>query len=72
MVRSVYRNFLPRTIVILRDDSREDYPQLIQLAPFVADQPPLQGSPTAYVCENHVCQLPVTDLKKLEKLLKPQ
>ncbi len=69
MVRSIYKRFLPRTAVILRDASREDFPKLMQLVPFIADQPPLQEAPTAYVCENHVCKLPVTELKKLERLL---
>jgi uncharacterized protein YyaL (SSP411 family) len=29
----------------------------------------IDNKPTAYVCENFVCQLPTTDVKKLAELL---
>ncbi len=29
--------------------------------PLLADRPPIDGRPTAYVCRRYVCQLPVTD-----------
>ncbi|MGB1655910.1 MAG: thioredoxin domain-containing protein [Longimicrobiales bacterium] len=29
--------------------------------PLLHDRPPLQGRPTAYVCENHACDLPETE-----------
>ena len=28
-----------------------------------------QAQPTAYVCENYACQLPTTDVSKLDELL---
>jgi uncharacterized protein YyaL (SSP411 family) len=31
--------------------------------------PPLEGKPTAYVCSNFACNLPVTDLTQLGELL---
>jgi uncharacterized protein YyaL (SSP411 family) len=31
---------------------------------------PLDGKPTAYVCENYVCHTPTPDLGKLASLLK--
>jgi uncharacterized protein YyaL (SSP411 family) len=33
--------------------------------PLLADRPPVDGRPTAYVCRRYVCQLPVTDPQAL-------
>jgi uncharacterized protein len=56
MLRAIRRRFLPSAVILL---SRES-PQIM---------PALDGRPTAYVCENYACQLPVTDAEALEKLL---
>jgi uncharacterized protein YyaL (SSP411 family) len=39
------------------------------LIPFIASQQPIHGRTTAYVCENYVCNLPVTDPAKLQALI---
>jgi uncharacterized protein YyaL (SSP411 family) len=36
---------------------------------YAALQPPVDGKPTAYICRNFACELPVTDAAKLEKRL---
>ncbi len=69
MLRALYRRFLPNKIVILRDSADKNLQDLLALASFLKEQPVLKGRPTAYVCQNHVCQLPVSDLKKFEALL---
>ncbi|MCW5876574.1 MAG: thioredoxin domain-containing protein [Anaerolineales bacterium] len=35
----------------------------------LAERPLLDGKPSAYVCQNFVCQLPVTDVRELERQL---
>ena len=40
-----------------------------ELAPFIKDQKPMSGKTTIYVCTNHVCQLPITDIARLKKML---
>ena len=36
---------------------------------WLRDFAPIEGKPTAYVCEDFVCQLPTTDVSKLRELL---
>jgi len=59
-VRHVRARFLPYTITVLVP------------APFfpgAADMHALDGKPTAYVCQDYACQLPVNELAKLDELL---
>ncbi len=37
--------------------------------PLLRDRPEVDGSPTAYVCENFACRAPVTDRERLAELL---
>jgi len=39
------------------------------LIPYIKAKPPLNGKPTAYVCEQYVCKLPVTRVEQLQTLL---
>jgi len=68
MLREVFRRFLPRATVLLHPTGAQAA-ALERLAPFVAAQQPLQGRPTAYVCQNHTCQLPTADLAALQAQL---
>ena len=56
----VRERFLPRTIV-LRAGAR--------FFPVGANMREIDGKPTAYVCQNYVCQLPVNEVLKLDELL---
>ncbi len=59
-LRHVRARFLPRTITVLAG------------APFFpasASMREVDGTPTAYVCQNYVCQLPTNELSKLDELL---
>ena len=46
------------------DDARGSNP-----LPLLRCRTKVQGAPTAYVCENYVCQLPVTDPEDLAQQL---
>ncbi len=52
--------FLPRTITVLAG---------APFFPMSASMREVDGKPTAYVCQNYVCQLPVNELSKLDELL---
>ena len=58
LTRTVFDRFLPNKVVALRppDDSSAE-----RLIPLLADRPTQGGKPTAYVCQNFTCNLPVTD-----------
>jgi uncharacterized protein YyaL (SSP411 family) len=40
------------------------------LAPFTENHLMIEGKPTAYVCRNHQCQMPTTDVEALVRQLK--
>ncbi len=69
MVKQVFKPFLPNKVVLFRSAKDKEAAEIISIAPFIKEQPPLNVGPTAYVCQNHTCKLPTNDLKKLEELL---
>ena len=71
MLENLRRKFIPNKVIILRpaDLVGEKKSDLIfSLIPSLKDQIPVNNQTTAYICINHVCQLPVTTLKDFEKL----
>jgi uncharacterized protein YyaL (SSP411 family) len=60
--------FLPHTIVLLVD-SDDVRARLAKIFPAIADMRQIDGKPTAYVCQDYVCQLPVNDVSKFGELL---
>ena len=69
MIEAFRTRYLPNLVVIYRP-SGERLNEIVGIAPFVADNPPLNGNPTAYVCRDKTCYKPTTDpgemLKRLE------
>jgi uncharacterized protein len=59
-LRHVRGRFLPRTVT-LRSGAR--------FFPAAAGMREMDGEPTAYVCQDYVCQLPVNEVSKLDELL---
>jgi len=60
--------WLPRTVTLLHPEGPEGA-DLEALAPFVKPQLPIDGQPTAYVCERYICKLPTTDVETFVSLL---
>ena len=56
MLHAIHGRFLPNAVVMRAEQ-----------AP--VPMPALDGKPTAYVCENYACKLPVTDDQRLLELL---
>lgn len=65
LLRVVHSRFLPNRVLLLADPQHPDS----NLPAFVGTLSMLDGQPTAYVCENFVCQLPTTDSERLAELL---
>jgi len=59
---AVSRMFLPNAVIALVSKP-------ISGLPLTADKAPIDNQATAFVCENFVCQRPVTDLEGLTNLL---
>ncbi|MEO8027845.1 MAG: thioredoxin domain-containing protein [Bryobacteraceae bacterium] len=68
LLQSVRGHFLPSTvtIAITSQDQRED---LGRYQPQLTDMQPMDGKAAAFVCENFACQLPVTEVADLDRLL---
>ncbi len=68
MLREVYRHFVPHEVLILADGGKGQkfFSDRVE---FMKGVGRIENKPTAYVCENFVCQLPTTDLKTLANLL---
>jgi uncharacterized protein len=60
LLEHVRSRFLPRTVTL-----RSGAP----FFPAAASMREIDGKPTAYVCQNYVCQLPVNESSKLDELL---
>ena len=56
MLATIRRRFLPSAVVMRAEQAGHDMPAI-------------GGFPTAYVCENFACQLPVTSVAALDELL---
>jgi len=62
MLREVWRPYLPNKVVA---------PSFgIDIIPLLEGRTPINGLPTAYVCEHYTCQNPVTDVASLAAVLK--
>ena len=67
LLETVHGRYLPNKVLVV---ARPD--QLATLSPripLLADRTQIDGSATAYVCENYACQLPVTEPEALLRLL---
>ncbi len=57
--RKVWREYLPNKIVVLAEGRSKTS------IPLLSERKMIDGKPTAYVCENFVCQKPVTTVEDL-------
>jgi hypothetical protein len=64
MLRSIRSRFLPNKAVVLVSGQ-----EIGKISPFAKDLVQLEGKATAYICSDHVCQLPTTSLEKVADLL---
>ena len=68
LLREMRAHFIPNKIVLYADGT-EGQEFLAQKNEFLKTVTPIDGKSAAYVCENFTCQLPVTDVDALAKLL---
>ena len=67
MLALVNQSYRPN--VVLAFSSPEDLPATAKVVPLLAGREAIGGKPTAYVCANMVCQLPVHSAQDLAALL---
>ncbi len=66
---AVYDSFLPNRVIIHRDSNDAKAKRIQRLSPFIENQRPLNDKPTAYFCENSVCQKPTGDIAEWKRML---
>lgn len=69
MLRTVNEEFLPHKILLLVS-SEEERRKLAGRIEVVQTMTSIEGRPTAYVCENYSCKLPVNEPARLAGLLR--
>ena len=65
MVKEIRKYYLPAKIVLLKTGSNN----LQNIAPYVSGQNPVNGETAIYLCKNFSCDYPITDYKKIGKVL---
>jgi uncharacterized protein YyaL (SSP411 family) len=68
MVEALRAPFLPNKVVLLRPPG-EAGKAIVELAPFLEEHHQVDGKATAYVCRDHFCQNPTTDVQTMLDLL---
>lgn len=68
MVHAVRRQFSPNK-VLLFVPSETPSPAITRIAEFTKYQTSMDGKATAYICRNHVCSAPTTDITRIPELM---
>ena len=69
LLQSVWRRYLPNTVVAMFDPSSPNAAEIAEAVPLLASRPTVKGSSTVYVCRDFVCERPVTTAAELDSLL---
>ena len=62
LVEEVWSRYLPNAVLAAASPGDGEASKVV---PLLADRPPIDGKPSAYVCERFVCQRPVTEPEEL-------
>ncbi|WP_338835350.1 thioredoxin domain-containing protein [Neomoorella thermoacetica] len=68
LLRVLRAAYLPSAVLVLRPGGREGE-EVTRLIPYTADQKPVNGKATIYLCRNFACRAPVTTAGELEQWL---
>ncbi|MBU4438177.1 MAG: thioredoxin domain-containing protein, partial [Firmicutes bacterium] len=65
MNRHLNQQFLPFSVVLFNKNEKD----LKKINEFAVNQQMVHGEPTAYICKNYRCELPVNDLEAFLKII---
>jgi uncharacterized protein YyaL (SSP411 family) len=68
MLKALRNRFMPNKVLLFLP-SEEPCPEITRLAPFTAQQRPVDGKATAYVCVEGACKMPTTDITDMLALM---
>ena len=61
LAQEILKRYLPDTVVVLSSGAGEGADRV----PLLIDRKMIDGKPTAYICENYVCKMPLTDVAEI-------
>ncbi|MFH1674647.1 MAG: thioredoxin domain-containing protein [Pseudomonadota bacterium] len=68
MIQTLRKTFVPNKVVLFRP-IEEVSPAIVRIAEFTKNHTGIDGKATAYVCRNHACKEPTTDIGTILELL---
>lgn len=68
MLSALQTSYNPSLVTLFRPSGQED-PEIEEIAPFIRSYSALGGKATAYVCRDHSCSTPTTDVNAMLKIL---
>ena len=69
MIQAIRSRYTPDAVVIFRPSDDEE-PEITKVAGFTRDIVTIEGKATAYVCTNYACDIPVTDIDEMLRLMR--
>ncbi len=69
MLAALKKPFQPNMVSLFRPSDSES-PEIDDIAPFVRNHRPIEGRATAYVCMNHACHAPTTEIDSMLEMLR--
>ena len=69
MIQAIRSRYTPDAVVIFRPSDEEE-PEITKVAGFTRDIVTIEGKATAYVCTNYACDIPVTDIDEMLRLMR--
>ena len=69
IIKTINSEYTPNSIVILKDPKIKES-RIEKIVPFIKDYKQIENKATVYICKNHQCELPTTDIDKIKQFLR--
>ncbi len=66
LIDAIREKYIPNKILLLKEP---DSDEIVKISPYTKVHNIIDGKETIYVCKNFICELPVTDITGLNKIL---
>jgi len=69
MLAALRKTFIPNRVLIFRPSEQKN-PDIDAVAGFIKKHKAIDGKATAYVCQDHFCKMPTTEIDEMLKMIK--
>ena len=70
MLRAIYKNFIPKKVVVLKPLAKDEIEEITRYMPYAEKMEAIDGKTTVFVCKDYACEKPVNDVESLTLLIK--